>query len=303
MNSFANASPLSRVLVTGATGNTGSALLGELRGFAFEPVAALSCENAKSHLPESCHYRLCNFNETSQVSAALDGIDAVFLLLPFDEKMVGWGECVVEQAKEQNVRFIVRLSGLAAALNCGSKMGQLHGQIDEALKRSGIPYCILRCNSFMQNFTGIYRGMIRRGVLSLPEGDARSGFIDTGDIAAVVAHIIKNPGPHVNRVYDLSGPELLSNTQAVEIISTVIGNPVRYRAMSEAAVRQAYDKLGISTWRSDVLESLSRFIREGNAEQLTNTVEKLLGRPPMSFREFAERHRNCWVSGKSPQRP
>ena len=145
--------------------------------------------------------------------------------------------------------------------------------------------------------------MIRRGTLSLPEGDARSGFIDTGDIAAVAAHIIKNPGPHINRVYDLSGPELLSNTQAVEIISAVIGNPVHYRTMSEAEARRVYEKFGISSWHSEVLESLSRFIRQGNAERLTDTVERLLGRQPGTSREFAERNRQCWTDAEPSRLP
>ena len=298
MNLFTHEGPLTRVLVTGATGNAGSALLNELSGSGIELVAALTREDAKSRLPEFSSYRLCDYDKAFQVSAALDGIDAVFLLLPFDEKMVRWGEQFVELARQQDVRFIVRLSGLLAAPDCGSKMGRLHGQIDESVKRSGISYCILRCNSFMQNFSGVYRNMIRRGTLSLPEGDARSGFIDTGDIAAVAAHIIKNPGPHINRVYDLSGPESMSNIQAVEIISAVIGNPVHYRAMSKAEVRRVYEKIGISSWRSEVLDSLSRFIREGHAGRVTDTVEKLLGRQPGSFRDFAERNRRCWTDAE-----
>lgn len=298
MNSFTDDSPLTRVLVTGATGNTGSALLNELSGSRIELVAALSCEDAKSRLPESSSYRLCDYDNASQVSAALFGIDAVFLLLPFEEKMVRWGEQFIEQAGRRGVRFIVRLSGLAAALDSGSRMGQLHGQIDMSVKSSGIPWCILRCNSFMQNFTGIYRGMIRRGVLSLPEGNARSAFIDTGDIAAVAAQILNHPEQHINRVYDLSGPENLSNTQAVEILSEVTGNPVRYRAMSEAEVRRVYEKLGISSWHSEVLESLSRFIRKGHAAKVTDTVEKLLGRQPGSFRDFVKRNRECWTDAE-----
>jgi NAD(P)H dehydrogenase (quinone) len=300
MNSLIDSSPptlsLSRVLVTGATGNTGSALLNELSGSGIELVAALSREDAKSRIPESCSYRLCDYDNAAQVGAALAGMDAVFLLLPFDQMMVRWGEQFVEQARQQGVRFIVRLSGLLAAQDCSSKMGRLHGQIDESVKRSGIQYCILRCNSFMQNFAGVYRSMIRRGTLSLPEGDARSGFIDTADIAAVVAHIIKNPGQHINRVYDLSGPEALSNKQAVEIISEVIGTPILYRAMSEAEVRRVYEKFGISSWSSEVLESLSRFIRRGYAGNVTDTVEKLLGRPPRTFRDFVERNRQCWAN-------
>jgi hypothetical protein len=84
----------------------------------------------------------------------------------------------------------------------------------------------------------------------------------------------------------------------VEIISTVIGNPVRYRAMSEAEARRVYEKFGISSWHSEVLESLSRFIREGHAGKVTDTVEELLGRQPGAFRDFVERNRECWTDAE-----
>jgi len=286
------------VLVSGATGNTGSALLNELQGSGQELIAALTSADRKALLPDFCGYRLCNYDEDSQLSAALKNVDAAFLLVPFNEKMVDRGIRFVGHARRRNLRFILRLSGLAAAPDCGSKMGALHGRIDEAVKSSGISYCILRCNSFMQNFTGIYRGMIRRGILALPEGNAKSAFIDTRDIAAVAANILKSPSPHIGQVYDLTGPESLSNAQAVNIISSVTGLPVRYRAISDVETRQAYDRLGISPWRQEVLESLSRFIREGHAEKPTNTAEAILGRRPETFRSFAENHHQIWQTDK-----
>lgn len=284
-----------RVLVTGASGNTGSALLRELSASGIQPVAAVSSEAARSHIPDGCEIRLFKYGNTSQIAAALEAIDTVYLLIPFNEKMVDWGAHFVQQAREQGVRFILRLSGLAAAPDSSSRMGQLHGRIDRFVKDSGIPWCILRCNSFMQNFSGHYRGMIRHGVLSLPEGNARSAYIDTGDIAAVASQIINNPVPHMGRVYDLGGPEILSNKQAVEIISAVIGAVVRYRPISDVEAREAYHTMGISSWRREVFESLSRFIREGHAGQLTDATEKLLGRKPACFKDFAERHRQCWA--------
>lgn len=298
-SSFADGAPHTRVLVTGATGNIGSALLGELHGSGVEVVAALTCEAAKSRLPVSCDYRVCNYNSTGQMAAALDGIDAAFLLVPFDENMVAWGKQFIEQARLRGVGFIVRLSGLEASLDCGSRMGVLHGRIDDALKGSGIPSCTLRCNAFMQNFTGHYRGMIQRGLLSLPAGDARCCFIDTRDIGAVAAHIFSNPAPHVGRVYDLGGPQPLSYADATEIISEATGNPVEYRAISDAEARRMHQKFGVSPWRMDVLESLGRFIRVGHAGRPNDTFESLLGRRPGTFRDFVEGNRQCWTVSAS----
>ena len=287
---------LRRVLVTGASGNTGSALLEALAGSGIERLAATRGEGTQRRLPEGCGQRILHYGNAYETAKALEGVDAAFLLVPFHEDMVAWGRQFTDLARQQGLRFILRLSGLAAAPDCASKIGALHGAIDEYARDSGILCCILRCNAFMQNYSGLYRHMIRRGLLCLPEGDARSAMIDTGDIAAAAARILADPAPHAGRVYDLNGPEPLSHARAVDIVSGVAGFRVRYRAISPSEARQSYLRYGIPPWHIGVLDSLGRFIRQGNAALADHTTEELLGRPPTRFREFAERHRDCWIN-------
>ncbi|MGI9295726.1 MAG: NmrA family NAD(P)-binding protein, partial [Pseudomonadales bacterium] len=264
---------MQRVLVMGASGNIGTTLLKQLHGCGMVPVAALRDGAARSKIPAGCEYRICGYGNAKQAASALAETGGLFLLVPFHEEMVSWGEQLVAEAKRRRVDFIVRVSGLAAAPDCASKMGALHGQIDQAVKESGIDYCILRCNSFMQNFSGIYQKMIQRyRVISLPEADAQSCFIDTADIAAVTARIFSEPAKHVNQVYDLSGPKPLSNSKVAAIISDVTDNIVRYQPVSDEEAERSYRKMGISPWRIEVLTSLSRFIRAGNAGKATETV-------------------------------
>lgn len=286
---------MQRVLVTGASGNTGGALLRELAQGGLTPVAGLRGEQAAGLLPAGSERRAFAYGNSEQTAAALAGIEGLFLLVPFHEQMVAWSEKVVAQAKRQGVKFIVRLSGLGAIPDCASAMGALHGQIDELVMASGIGYCIMRCNSFMQNFIGHYRGMIRRHhLIALPEGDARSCFIDTADVAAVAARIFMEPQLHSGKVYDLTGPEALSNAEAAAIISDVIGEPVVYRPVSDEQTEGSYRKLGLSDWHIATLMSLSRYIRQGHAAQTTDVVQRILGRPPRDFRSFATCHREYW---------
>lgn len=283
------------VLVTGATGNTGGALLEELVRSNMIPVAGVRAERTAWLLPGGCERRTFSYGNSEQIARAMVGIEGLFLLVPFHEQMVAWSEQVVAEAVRQGVKFIVRLSGLGAAPHCASAMGALHGQIDELVMGSGINYCILRCNSFMQNFTGHYRGMIRRHhLIALPEGDARACFIDTADVAAVAARIFMEPQLHAGKVYDLTGPESLSNAEAAGIISQVIGESVIYRAATDEQTESSYHKLGLSPWRIATLMSLSRYIRQGRAAQTTDMVQRILGRPPVDFRSFAFRHRALW---------
>tara|TARA_R110001592_G_scaffold357416_1_gene660634 strand:+ start:216803 stop:217678 length:876 start_codon:yes stop_codon:yes gene_type:complete len=285
-----------RVFITGASGNTGKVLLGELSQCGLVPVAGLRGERPTGLLPADCESRAFTYGNGEQAAAALAGIQGLFLLVPFHEEMIAWSEQIVAEAKRQGVTFIVRLSGLDASPDCASAMGALHGKIDELVMASGIDYCILRCNSFMQNFTGHYLGMIRRHrLIALPEGAARSCFVDTADVAAVAARIFAEPRLHAGKTYDVGGPEPLCNAAVADIISDVIGTGVTYRPATDEETERSYRKLGLSPWRIATLMSLSRYIRQGHAAQTTEVVEHVLGRPPVDFRHFAERHRGCWL--------
>lgn len=285
-----------RILVTGATGNIGSAVLATLAELDVDVIAGLSGENRRAKMPPGISYRVCNFRDEEQLEQALHGVDSVFLLMPFTEYMVAWGEQFVQAAAGAGVSFILRLSGLAAAADSDSAMGRLHGQIDEAVRASGVPRCVLRANAFMQNFSGLYRGMLRKtGALYLPEGDARLNFIDTRDIASAAARILIKPEAHMSETYDLDGPEDLGNEDAVRIISEVVGTRFEYRPIPAAQANASYRDVGISAWKIEVLDSLERFIRDGNAARQSKALGELLGRQPTTFEQFVRDYSSCWA--------
>lgn len=286
-----------RILVTGASGNIGSATLAGLVDEGIGAAAGVSAESRLASGPPGIESRLCDFRDFAGVANALHGIDSALLLIPFCEEMVAYGRAFAAAARQAGVRFILRVSGLSAALDCPSRMGQLHGQIDAAVAEAGIGHGILRCNAFMQNFSGHYRYMIRNdSVLRLPEGTASMCFIDTRDIGEVAARILADPGPHVGKTYDLDGPEALSNVDAADVISSIVGRAVAYDPVSDDEARASYRRLGVSAWKIDVLESLSRFLREGHAARRTDDLELLLHRPPRTFRQFAADYGACWTA-------
>lgn len=285
-----------RVLITGATGNIGSVVLTSLGAMELDVIAGLSDESRQADVPTGSACRVCNLEDEEQIENALQGVDSVFMLVPFTEHMVASGERFVRAAADAGVGFVLRLSGLAAATNSDSAMGRLHGQIDEAVRTSGVPYCVLRANAFMQNFSGLYCGMMRKtGALYLPEGDARLNFIDTRDIGNAAARILAEPIAHAGRTYDLDGPEALRNEDAVHLISKVAGTRFEYRPIPAAQANASYRKVGISDWKVEVLDSLEQFIRDGNAARQSAALGELLGRPPATFAEFAHDYRSCWA--------
>ncbi len=239
--------------------------------------------------------RLAPFADRQQLMAALDGVNRVFLMVPFGGEMRHWTESFIDCARKSQVQFIVRLSGLAAAPDSTSAMGRLQGELDALLASSGIDYCILRCNSFMQNYTGMYRQMLRRGRLALAHGNAGINFVDTRDIGAAAANILCAPEAYYGATLDFDGPEALSNTDVTDMISRITGRDIRYLPISEERAREGYRRLGLPGWEIEVFTSLDRFLREGHAARDSGDLKRVLGRNPGRFSDFALDHRALWA--------
>lgn len=287
------------ILVTGSNGHTGSALINGLLakpcGDKIKIFAGISAHSKLKKSYPDMETRLCPYGDQQQLLQSLKGIDSAYLMVPFARDMVAWGRQFVESAVANDVKFIVRLSGLGAALDSDSAMGRLHGQIDELVRRSGINYCILRCNSFMQNFTGMYRAMIRRGTLALAHGDAGVSFIDTDDIASVAANVIASPDNYSGVTLDLHGPRCLSNRDIVAAISRATGNTIEYLPINDERAREGYRRAGLSEWEQQVFCSLDNYFRAGYGVGSSDNVERIIGHKANDFLVFSELHRDCWL--------
>ncbi|MFV0278233.1 MAG: NmrA family NAD(P)-binding protein [Parahaliea sp.] len=280
------------VLVMGAGGNVGSAVLAGLRQSegSLAVYAGRSGSGQRSPLD-----RPAPFDDRQQLLAALAGVDRTFLMVPFGGRMREWAQRFVDCALAQGVRFIVRLSGLAAAPDSGSAMGRLQAEVDAIVRDSGIDCCILRCNSFMQNFAGMYRLMLLRDRLALAHGEARISFIDTRDIGRAAANILLDPEPYRGAVLDLDGPEALDNHAVARLIGAAVGREVRYTPISEEKACAGYRRIGLPEWEVEVFRSLDRYLREGHAAGGGDTLAAVLGRPPATLADYVSSYRERWL--------
>jgi uncharacterized protein YbjT (DUF2867 family) len=283
-----------KILVTGATGNVGSALIEALRksARASEVVAAV---HAGGRTVAGVASRTVDYADPQSLQAAMDGIGTLFLLLPLAETMVSWTRNAVDAAKAAGVKHIVRLSGVGAAPDSPYVILKAHGEADDYLQASGIAYTILRPVSFMQNFVNYNSHSIKQdGAFYQAQADAKVSFIDVRDIGEVAATIVQQPAAHRNKTYTLTGPQALSNGDVATRIANAIGTPVNYIDVPPEAAIQAMQNMGMPQWNVDALASLNELIRKGHSSQVTEDVATVLGRPARNFDSFAREFANAW---------
>jgi uncharacterized protein YbjT (DUF2867 family) len=280
------------ILVTGAGGNVGSEL-----------VRRLSTSGAKFRAGYNSRGKLeaakragqdavaIDYTRPATVASALAGVDHLFLL-GAGAAAAGQTEAeigVVRAAKEAGVRHVVKLSVWAADGEAFS-FAKVHRPVERALESSGMGWTFLRPNGFMQNLSNFFAATIKeQGAFHLPSRGCRISHVDVRDIAAVAAKTLTEPG-HEGRAYLLSGPEALTYAEIAAKLSAVTGRPVAYVDIPDADFKKGAMASGMPEAYADAMLSLIHFYETGGAARVTGDVEKVTGRKPITFDQFARDH-------------
>ena len=255
----------STVLVTGATGTIGTELIKALMQTKLNVIAGSSSGKQVAGVET----RRVDFSDVNGMVAAFKGIDTLFLLLPFEEKMVEYARNAVDAAKQAGVRHILRTSGNGADSNSSTAISKVHGIVDDYIAQSGVPFTIGAPTIFMQNYINFYGGMIRGGALYLPNGEGKMSLIDVRDVAAAYALILQNPAAHAGKTYTLTGAEAVSDTDIAAIIGKKINKTINYVAVPDAAAAASMKEMGMPQWNVDTLLTLSQAVTAGYLENST----------------------------------
>jgi uncharacterized protein YbjT (DUF2867 family) len=285
---------MTTILVTGATGTVASEVLAALEGKAGVKVLAGVRSAAKGGALRRANIEPIDFDYSlpETVSAALQGVDKVFLLTPFALESVAYGKALIDAAKAAGVKHIVKLSAFGSDIEPGIQLGRWHREVEKHLEASGIAYTILRPNNFMENLLNYYPPAAD-GNIYLPWGEAACSFIAGEDIGRVAAAALTEPG-HENKAYTLTGPAAFSIAEAAKVISEVSGRAVRYVDVPEAAASKAMLDMGMPTWMVDGMMELHGIDKAGYAAAVTDTVQAVTGKAPLSFPAFAAKHAARW---------
>ncbi|HEY7572740.1 MAG TPA: SDR family oxidoreductase [Nitrososphaeraceae archaeon] len=282
-------------MVTGASGSIGGQLVKQLSISKANFCMGVHSNDSKNLLSEikGGDFVEIDYNKPDTISRACSNVDSVFLLIS-GPRALEYVSTFVNEAKKADVRHIVKLSHFRADSSPGVTITRLHRQVEKVIEDSEISYTFLRPNSFMQNFVNFYSPSIRsRSAFYVPGGDAKVSFVDVRDIASVAANILinknnNNETTHINRSYDITGPEAISYHQAAEIISNTINRKISYINSTETEAREGMRQIGMNEWFINIALELYDSYRRGYASKISPTVEFITGTKPRTFVKFAK---------------
>ncbi|MFI2285712.1 NAD(P)H-binding protein [Nocardia beijingensis] len=262
------------IVVTGATGTIGRALIEELGGAARAVV-----RRAEQGEELGCDYVVGDLEQPERIP--LEPGDRLFLNSGLWPGFVRAHKAVIDHAVAADVAQVVTVS--VRGVTSSSLLGfGMHGQVDEYLKVSGVPWSILAPVSFMQNLASDVDG---EGRIFGSYGRGCVGYIDARDIAAVAAALLTRP-VGADATYELTGPVAPTHDEIAAELTQAIGRTVRYvdLAVEEAAAH--LEKRGMPAQTARAFSELMSQIGDGRWASTTTTVADILGREPRSLREF-----------------
>ncbi|MQA75201.1 MAG: NAD(P)H-binding protein [Solirubrobacterales bacterium] len=258
------------ILVLGGTGKTGRRV-----------VARLRAREAEVRVGSRSGEPPFDWEVEATWAPALEGASAAYVSYYPDLAVPGAPEAVgalAERALASGTRRLVLLSGR------GEEEAQ---RAEEVLRRSGAEWTIVRCSWFSQNFSeGPFLEPLLAGEVALPADGVPEPFVDTDDIADVAVAALTDDG-YANRLYELTGPRLLTFAEAVEEIGRASGREIRYAPISIDAFASAMAEQEVPADVLGLLRYLFTEVLDGRNATLTDGVQLALGREPRDFADYA----------------
>jgi uncharacterized protein YbjT (DUF2867 family) len=287
------------IAVIGATGNTGRTAVRELKALGENPVCVVrNVDKAREVLGADAKIAIAELTDRPALEKALTGIKNVFVVTGHnpqsDEQQIN----ILEAAKAVGVEFFVKISGGRAVVSPESEsiVGRGHHRVEEAMKRSGLKWAILRPGLFMQNAL-LQAPLIRNEnkiVLAFPK-DVPIAFIDTRDSGAFGARVVRDPSSHAGKTYEYTG--VRSNFgEFAGAFSEVLGRPITYVQISLDQAEQTMKGRGMPDWLISHQIAIARIAAAGgfSSENVQPFVE-IVGRRPVSLKQFVDDHKGAFA--------
>jgi len=285
------------ILVTGATGTIGSAVVRDLLAAGRNVRAAsVRTADAAARFGDAADPVSLDFTDPATWEDAFDGVETMFLMRPphlskIDRDMVP----ALEAAKTAGVKHMVLLSLQGAE----STTVVPHAKIEGWLRQSGLEWTFVRPSFFMENLTTTHLTDVRdRDTLMVPAGRGATSFVAASDVAAVASAALLDPPAHAGRAWTPTGAEALTYEQIAGTLTAVLHRRISYAKPGviryAAHARKHLDMPWAMVMVTIAIYSIAR---AGKAGGLTEDVRTVTGREPVTFADWAASHAERWACG------
>lgn len=287
------------ILVTGATGKTGSKTVENLRKAEASVRALVHRENgASEHLKSiGADVVVGDFHDFHSIRPAFEGIAASYFCYPIKPDAVEVAAIFAQAAVEAEVEAIVNISQICARREAKSHAAFHHWISERLFDRTGIPVTHLRPTFFSEWF--LFPGhlaMINEGHVRFPFHRGKHAPITAEDQARLIAEILLRPAPHAGKTYNLAGPEEHTYQEWFAKLSEIVGRKIDYQTTTDEETHRIF-----SNWYGDFtgqhITEVAKDYDNGVFEGTDQIIEKVTGRKPMGFEEFIRKNISAFRIG------
>ncbi len=277
---------MKNILITGATGNIGSRLIEHLRGKDFNVNAGVrNIEKSKSFKGNNIGLAEFDYDRPETFANAFSGIDKLFIVPPMDPDFTPRFRAAIDSAKKAGVKYIAKLSVNGADKSSENTFQKLHGEVEEIVKNSGIPFVTINPAEFYQNYLNFYSASIKNeGKIYLPQGNAVKSMIDADDVAAAFVAVLTEDG-HEGKVYNATSYDY-TNHELAAIFTKELGKPVEYIDIPEEEAKNAMESYSMPEWFIKAMMQLHYAWKQGWMVAPHDDLLSLIKKTPKTFNEF-----------------
>ena len=281
----------SLILVTGATGKTGSAVVGQLLDLGYPVRATVRKRDTRADALESlgAEVVVADFHDLRSMRNALKGVGRVYFVYPPQgDRLIEATTIAATAARDAGVRGFVNMSQISAREDSDSPLARHHWLSEGILDRADVGAIHIRPTFFAEMLPLFGAPTIAaQGKLYLPYGDERHAPVAARDIARVVVGLLADPEPHIGERYVLTGPKNLTVAEIASVLSEELGTAVEYVDLPVDAWGEVISGVeGMNEFLVTHLKAVAVDHQNGIFSGETDAVERIGGQPPQSLPEF-----------------
>jgi uncharacterized protein YbjT (DUF2867 family) len=283
-----------KVLISGATGDTGRAAVKESirRGLDVRAMVHRRDERSAALEKEGAEVVLGDLHQINEIRQAMEGVNAAYLVYPVQPGLIEATVYFAQAAKEAGVSAIVNLSQRSASRTSASHSCQDTWIAEQVLNWSGLPVTHLRPTYFLEWLLYPWQLplFLEKGILRMPVGKGRHAPIAAEDQGRVIAAILQSPAGHAGQTYPLFGPVEMDHEQMAAELTEALGRRIVFQNVSIADYCQSLEAMGLPPYVIQHFEGAMDDYQHGVMAGMNDNVERLTGQKPMSVGAFARAH-------------